>query len=105
MYKAPEQESGKEYDSRADVFSLGVILFEMLSDFQTFSEKVEEILSLRKTGKVNEEFRLRFPSQSLLIEKMVSTDHSIRLFATQILEQEEFMIWKHQVETDVEAGL
>jgi serine/threonine protein kinase/Tol biopolymer transport system component len=45
-YMAPEQARGKPVDKRADIWSFGVVLFEMLSGKQTFSgESVSETLA------------------------------------------------------------
>lgn len=47
-YKAPELE-GRNYDSKVDVFSLGVILYELITPFRTQSERYEAIDRLHHT--------------------------------------------------------
>lgn len=57
MYCAPEQESSNNYDIKADIYSLGIILYEILNNFKTKHSKIKEILNLKKNGKVNNFFK------------------------------------------------
>ena len=50
MYMAPECLIGDKYDTSADIYSLGVILYEMLFDFYPFQganipELIREIMN------------------------------------------------------------
>ncbi|MGH8131333.1 MAG: protein kinase domain-containing protein [Steroidobacteraceae bacterium] len=50
-YLAPEQARGAEVDGRADIYSLGLIMFEMLTGERAFrGESPEEILAARSVG-------------------------------------------------------
>ena len=55
LYSSPEQLNGEEYDFRTDIYSLGIILFELLNNFDTEMEKNIKIMNLKK-GKVEEDF-------------------------------------------------
>lgn len=60
-YKAPELE-GKHYDCRVDIFSLGVILFELINPFRTESERFDAIDHLRETP-FPKDFDARFENE------------------------------------------
>ena len=47
LYTAPEYKNFRKYDERIDVYSLGIIYLELLSDFYTESQKIKTILNLR----------------------------------------------------------
>ncbi len=51
-YLAPEQARGGEVDGRADIYSLGLMMFEMLTGERAFrGESPEEILAARSVGR------------------------------------------------------
>jgi len=47
LYSAPEQMTQNNYDSKVDVYSLGLILFEMNYTFKTMHEKHSSFNKLR----------------------------------------------------------
>lgn len=65
-YASPEQLNNASYDKKADIYSLGMVLFELLSRFETGMERIEKM----KNARVRDlplEFVKEFPQQSALI--------------------------------------
>ena len=104
LYSAPEQEKTRNYDNKADIYSLGIILFEILSNFTTYHEKITEFVELRKNNKVKKSFRDNFPIQANLIEKLLQINPSQRPSAEEIKNLEEFLVWSENVQSNVEKS-
>ncbi len=103
LYSSPEQEKNAIYTNKADIYSLGIILFEILSNFNTFHEKITEIVELKKTQKVRKEFQQNFPVQSVIIEKLIQNDPISRPSAYDIKNSSEFLVWSENVHSHVES--
>lgn len=52
IYRAPEIET-KKYDSKIDIYALGIIMFELFLNPKTHSEKIFLISKLKKTKNIN----------------------------------------------------
>ncbi len=91
LYMSPEQLAHKRYSHKVDIYSLGVILFELLVPFQTQMERVHSLRAIR-----NLNFPPNFPEtpESLLVRSMVSHDPEIRPDASEILKKD-FMASEH----------
>lgn len=48
LYMAPEQKSGQIYDYKVDIYSLGIILFELMRPFGTESERAKVLSDLKR---------------------------------------------------------
>eukprot|EP01083_Nonionella_stella_P216229 777496_1 len=83
-YCSPEQLGGRSYCTKADVFSCGVILFEMLNNFETAMERAMKLGDLR-SGIIPEEFSKNFPEESRLILQMTTPNPTKRPSATKLL--------------------
>ncbi|KAL0486766.1 translation initiation factor 2-alpha kinase [Acrasis kona] len=67
LYASPEQLSRKDYDCKSDVFSLGIIFFEMLHPVATRSERAH-VLSQVRCGVIPDDMMKKFPKQMKLIQ-------------------------------------
>ena len=57
FYRSPEQEAvGVLYDEKADIYALGIILFELFQPFGSASERIAVLSELRKTHRVPGDF-------------------------------------------------
>ena len=98
LYNAPEQEKTNNYNNKADVYSVGLILFEILSNFKTLKEKVEEIRYVRMTQQLKKEFIDNFPVQSEIILKLVRDNSKERPSVKEIFNMNAYKLWKSQIE-------
>lgn len=85
LYTAPEQEALMKYNEKTDVYCLGIILYELISGFKTYHEKMTEIMSLKKSGLVNVKVKDKFGYEADLVQLMVQRDIDKRPKASEII--------------------
>jgi len=90
LYVAPEQKDSTNYDVKADVYSLGIILFELLYPFNTAMEKEKCVNRLKSQGKLPDSFVALLPEVSQMILNLTAVDPSVRPSAAQVLESSLF---------------
>ena len=78
QYASPEQLNDNYYDNKCDVYSLGLILFEMLYPIKTGMEKHKIFFDLKQRAKVPESFALSYPGITALIVGMVDPNPNKR---------------------------
>ncbi|KAJ1656336.1 hypothetical protein IWQ61_004074 [Dispira simplex] len=86
-YASPEQlatTSNKRYDTTSDIFSLGIILFELLYPFATGMERIITLKNLRE-GVFPECFVAARPKEAAVILWMMASDPKRRPTAVEIL--------------------
>ncbi|CAK6978751.1 eukaryotic translation initiation factor 2-alpha kinase 1 isoform X1 [Scomber scombrus] len=89
VYAAPEQLNGSHYDSKSDMYSVGVLALELFQPFGTEMERVVTLGDLRE-GKIPDSFCQRWPALAKYIMRLTSKDPSVRPTASQLLESELF---------------
>lgn len=71
LYMSPEQLMGKPYNYKVDIYSLGIILFELLVPFGTHMERGRTLTNLRQ-NKFPTEFQNSYLHEYQLLQLMLS---------------------------------
>ncbi|XP_061564070.1 eukaryotic translation initiation factor 2-alpha kinase 1 [Cololabis saira] len=89
VYASPEQLKGSHYDSKSDMYSVGVVALELFQPFGTEMERVRTLGDLRE-GKIPDSFSQKWPVLTKYILKLTSKDPGVRPTASQLLQCELF---------------
>ena len=104
LYAAPEQWENpgqpNSTTSKADVFSLGVVLIELFSHFTTGRERIETLSDVRE-GILTDEFVLQYPKVASLASKMLQKNPNERASAGELLK---CILFQQEEVVVVEAG-
>ncbi|XP_017433033.1 eIF-2-alpha kinase GCN2 isoform X4 [Vigna angularis] len=87
FYTAPEIEQGwPKIDEKADMYSLGVVFFELWHPFGTAMERHVVLSDLKQKGEVPPIWIAEFPEQESLLRQLMSPAPSDRPSATELLQ-------------------
>ncbi|XP_072312363.1 eukaryotic translation initiation factor 2-alpha kinase 1 isoform X2 [Eucyclogobius newberryi] len=89
VYASPEQLMGSHYDSKSDMYSMGILAFELFQPFGTEMERVRCLGDL-KDGKIPDSFGHRWPVLAKHVMKLTNQDASMRPTAGELLQSELF---------------
>lgn len=78
LYMSPEQLRGRQYSYKVDIYSLGLIFFELLVVFGTEMERIETIKSLR-SSRFPEDFPDKFPDEVSSAKYLLFNEISINV--------------------------
>ncbi|KYR01270.1 putative protein serine/threonine kinase [Tieghemostelium lacteum] len=74
LYSSVEQEKGDFYNQKTDLYSAGVIFFELLFQFKTIMERTKLLSSLKQTGSIKQtcmSFYKKFQNESKFIDYLI----------------------------------
>lgn len=83
LYMSPEQLRGQHYDFKVDIYSLGLIFFELLVYFGTEMERIKTLRNLRD-GSYPQEFPHNYPKEHELLQLMLSKQSAERPTTTEL---------------------
>ena len=77
IYMAPETKKDNIYSKQSDIYSFGIIYFELLSRFNTEMERIESIENIKK-NKVNNDIKFRYEDEINFILKIINENPNDR---------------------------
>lgn len=99
LYLSPEQVDGNFYDEKVDIFSIGLILFELCYIFATNHEKIMGFANLRQ-GLIPKEIIENMKYETAILRKLTQIDPKNRPSAREIQKMEEYKEWKKEMSVD-----
>ena len=87
LYTAPEIQTSKHYDEKADIYSLGILLVEIFYQFTTGMERVKVLSDIRTRLQFPDDFITKYPIQYGLAKRMLQTNPKLRPSCLDILQE------------------
>ena len=86
-----------DFDNKMDIYALGVILFELLSDFRTDHQRINAIRQLKQNSKTGAAFKQTFACRAGIVDRLIDFDRTKRPDAQNIKNLPEFIAWENEV--------
>ena len=102
IYASPEQKCRKDYDNKTDLFSLGIILFELFYPISTEMEKANCVSDITKKQKLPEKLVNSCPKVAKIILSMTHPNPILRPTATDVLHSSLFLTDEQMVIKQIE---
>jgi len=84
-YASPEQLAGSQYNLKCDLYSVGVVMFELYQPFFTAMERAKTLLLVNK-GELPVEFKQSWPQKTQYIRALLAKDPELRPTADDMLD-------------------
>ena len=94
LYLSPEQEMGLGLSKKSDIYSLGLVLYDMCKCFSDQETREMSINKLRKFKSFDEKFKKDYYIQYNLILQMIENDEEKRPSCEELLESKDMQNWK-----------
>ena len=85
LYMSPEQSSGQSYSEKVDIYSLGIIFFELLHPFSTEMERGHALTALRQDSIIPDVVRKKKKKESGLLLQMIHLNPDRRPSAEDVM--------------------
>lgn len=87
IYMSPEQKESNYYSKSSDIYSLGLVLYELMCPYTCQMEKIENFANIKSKGEiVVKQFKRNYPNISEMICNMVNKDMNLRPSIDEVIE-------------------
>lgn len=100
-YASPEQLNQEDYTQKSDIYSLGIICFELFYPVSTQMERTRVLTDLKHRHQFPESFLKQWPKEAAFIWSCIARDSEVRPSTFEILESE----WLERDQEDIISRL
>ena len=97
LYSSPEQKKGSGISKKSDIYSVGLVLYEMCECFNDDDKRNKKIKYLKKYKTFEDKFQKDYELQCNLILQMIEDDEDKRPSCEELLESKEMQTWKSSI--------